>query len=281
MMGGPIELGEGVWQYQTSLWQANSVLVVADGHTIVCDPNWQPSEIETIREEALRAGGATHFLVTHTDCDHVCGIGFFPDAVVVAGRETAERIRSGAAAEGLAEAAEEWGVSWPLELRVDKVVEPSTFAAGEIRIEAIEARGHVDNGVAYVLLDQGVLLPGDYLLDMAYPFAMDSVERSRRTYERLLDAIDRTDLRWIIPGHGRALTPPEAVRVGQEDLAYLERLADAAHQARRDRLSPGHALVAVFSAAEPPRQAPPDFEVFELHLTNVRAALADQYAREA
>lgn len=48
----------------------------------------------------------------------------FPQAVVVAGPETAEEIRSGRAAEQLRYSGPEWGARWPAELRVDRVVEP-------------------------------------------------------------------------------------------------------------------------------------------------------------
>ncbi len=62
MQANPRDLGEGVWHFQTLLWQTNSVLAVAGGEALVCDPALAPAEIEAIREEAGRcAGGATRF----------------------------------------------------------------------------------------------------------------------------------------------------------------------------------------------------------------------------
>jgi hydroxyacylglutathione hydrolase len=273
----PEDLGDGVWKFQTSLWQTNAVLAVADGEALLCDPSWEPAEIEAIRAEAARlAGGAVRIVLTHADYDHVCGIGFFPDAEVIAGDETAAAIASGAAAAALATASAEWGLVWPGELRVDRAVHAGeTIDAGPFRLAAVEARGHVADGIAWVLLDQGVLLPGDYLSTMTYPFVLDSVKRARATVARLLAALGEHDLRWVIPGHGPALTPNEARRIGEDDLAYLEALQAAASAAVSEGLSPGHALVAVFAGVDPPRATTADFEVFGLRALNTRSALAE------
>jgi hydroxyacylglutathione hydrolase len=223
---------------------------------------------------ARDAGGSIHVLITHGDFDHVCGIGYAPEAIVVAGAGTAQRIRNGAAAEQLEAAGAEWDLAWPTELRVDRVVEPGRFECGTFHMEAIDATGHTPDGLAYVLLDQGVLLPGDYLSDMTYPFVIGGLEPMIATSQRLLEALERHDLRWVVPGHGRALTPEEAAAAGEADLAYLEALARAVAEARADGLSPGEALLHVFEV-EPPRETTPDFEIYALRSANARSVLAN------
>jgi len=270
------DLGGGVVQFQTERWQTNAVLAVAGGEALLCDPSWEPGEIEAIRAEAARlAGGTTHLLITHGDYDHVCGIGFFPGATVVAGDETAARIESGAAAEGLHGAEEEWGLEWPADLRVDRVAAAGEeLSLGAFRVTAIEARGHVGDGRAYVLLDQGVLLPGDYLSAMTYPFVIDSVRRYRAANARLLAAIEEHDLRWVVPGHGPALAPDEARSVGEADDAYLAALQEAAREAVAAGLAPSPALLHVY-AVEPPRSTTDDFEIYDLRVWNAKKALEE------
>jgi len=270
------DLGEGVVQFQTERWQTNAVLAVAGGEALLCDPSWEPGEIEAIRAEAGRlAGGATNLLITHGDYDHVCGIGFFPGATVVAGDETAARVESGAAAEGLRRAEQEWGLEWPAELRVDRIAAAGgELSLGAFRVEAIEARGHVADGRAYVLLDQDVLLPGDYLSAITYPFVIDSIARYRETNARLLAAIEEHDLRWVVPGHGPALVPHEARAVGEEDDAYLAAVQLAAREAVAAGLAPSPALLHVY-AVEPPRATTDDFEIYDLRVWNARKALEE------
>ncbi|MGH3136315.1 MAG: MBL fold metallo-hydrolase [Gaiellaceae bacterium] len=267
------DLGEGVSVSQTALWQTNAVLVTSGDEALLCDPSLTPEEIERLAALAREAGGDIHVLVTHGDYDHVCGIGYFPEAVVVAGVNTAERIASGTASEELAAAGAEWGVDWPTELRVDRVVRPGRFDCGAFEVEAIEATGHTVDGLAYVLVDQGVLLPGDYLSDMTYPFVLGGLDETMASTRRLLDTLECQDLRWVVPGHGRFLTPEEAAAVGAGDIAYLEELSRAVAEARAAGLSPSRALLHVYEV-EPPRKTTPDFEIYALRSFNARSVLA-------
>jgi hydroxyacylglutathione hydrolase len=268
------DLGEGVWLSQTPLWQTNAVLATSGDETLLCDPCYTPDELERLAQLARERGGRVHVLLTHGDFDHVCGVGYFPQATVVASAGTAARIRSGTAGEELAAAGVEWGCSWPTELRIDRVVEPGQFTAGSFGVEAIDARGHTADGLAYVLLEQGVLLAGDYLSDMTYPFILGGLEGTIATTRRLLEAVERLELRWVVPGHGRALTREEAVAVGEEDLVYLEALSQAVAQARAAGVSPGDALLRVYEV-EPPRETTPDFEIYALRSANARSVLTN------
>jgi hydroxyacylglutathione hydrolase len=267
------DLGKGVAVLQTPLWQTNAVLARAGEDTLLCDPCFTLEELDHLAALAREGGGPIHLLVTHGDYDHVCGIGCLPEAVVVSGEATARRITSGTAGAELAAAGAEWGIDWPTELRVDRVVRPGRFACGAFEVEAIDATGHTADGLAYVLVDQGALLAGDYLSDMTYPFILGGLDQSIATVRRLLDVLDRHDLRWVVPGHGRALTVAEAAAVGESDLAYLEALARAIAEARARDLSPGRARLHVFEV-EPPRETTPDFEIFDLRGFNVRSVLA-------
>jgi hydroxyacylglutathione hydrolase len=268
------DLGEGVCVSQTPLWQTNAVFARSGSDALLCDPCYTPDEIERLVALAREHGGPIHVLITHGDFDHVCGIGFVQEAVVVAGAATADRITNGTAAKALEVAGLEWAVAWPTELRVDRVVEPGRFECGAFQVEAIDASGHTPDGLAYVLVDQGVLLPGDYLSDMTYPFIIGELEQTIATSRSLLDALERLDLRWVVPGHGRVLTPDEAAAVGEADLAYLEALARAVAEAKANELSAGEALLHVFEI-DPPRETTPDFEIYALRSANARSVLAN------
>ena len=271
-MSGLHDLGDGVRVLQTPLWQTNALLARSGNEALLCDPCFTPEEIETLAVAARESGGPIYVLVTHGDFDHVCGIGYLPEASVLAGAATAERIRSGTAGEQLAAAGAEWGLSWRTGLRVDRIVEPGRFECGGFAVEAIDAAGHTPDGLAYVLLDQGVLLPGDYLSAMTYPFVLGGLDETIGTVRRLLEALERFDVSLVVPGHGPTLTPQEAAAVGEADLVYLEALARAVAETRTDDLSAGDALLHVF-AVEPPRDTTPDFEIYALRSANARSVL--------
>jgi glyoxylase-like metal-dependent hydrolase (beta-lactamase superfamily II) len=274
------DLSEGVWQFQAPLWQTNSLLAVRGNEALLCDPALLPNEIEAIRSEAAqRSHEVRCLLVTHADFDHVCGIPFFPEPEIVCGEETAEAIRTGAADEGLRSAGIEWGAAWPGALRVNRVVAGGAeHALGAFRVAAIDAPSHGREGLGYVLLDQGVLAPGDHLSAITYPLVGGPLARAKGATARLLEALDRHDLRWVVPGHGPALSPAEARTIGEADLAYLDRLAVVADEAVKRELAPGPALLHVY-AVEPPRPTTPDFEVYEVRTGNARQALVEAQDR--
>jgi glyoxylase-like metal-dependent hydrolase (beta-lactamase superfamily II) len=266
------DLGSGVWSFQTPLWQTNSVVAIADGVALLCDPAFTPAEIEAIRDEVDALGATARFLlVTHSDYDHVCGIPWFPSVEVVAGPDTAELVRDGRGAQGLAAGGADWGVSWPQELRVDRVVEPpAELELGPFRVAALDGSSHGRDGLGYVLLDQGILLPGDNISAISYPLLAGSFERCRASNRALLEALDRYELRHVVPGHGPVLTPAEARTIARADVAYLDALEAAANEAAA--MSPARALMHVF-AVEPPRPTTLDFEIFDLRGGNARLVL--------
>jgi glyoxylase-like metal-dependent hydrolase (beta-lactamase superfamily II) len=273
----PLELGEGVWQFQTPLWQTNSVLAFGPDEALVCDPAFTPAEIESIRAEAeQRVKGPLYVLITHADFDHVCGIPYFPDAEVISGEGAARRIESGTAADEMRDGGFEWGADWPTdELRITRVVgADKEFACGAFRLAAIDAPSHGREGLAYALLEQGVLLPGDHLSAVTYPLLAGSLQRATQACRRLVEALGQYDVRWVVPGHGPALTRDEAKKIGEEDLSYLEKLEAAAREALDSALPPGYALLHVYDV-EPPRPNTPDFEIYGIRAGNARQALAD------
>jgi glyoxylase-like metal-dependent hydrolase (beta-lactamase superfamily II) len=271
----PIDLDERVWQFQTPLWQTNCLLAVAGGEALLCDPSYTTEELEELRGEvARRQAEAAHVLVTHADYDHICGLGFFPAGVVVGGAGTAERIGDGSAVAELEAAAVEWGIAWPVAgVRVDRTARPGEeLVLGSFRVATVDAPSHGREGLAYVLLDQGVLFAGDHLSPISLPLLAGSLEAAIAANEALLAALDRHRPRWIVPGHGRTLSLEEAHEIGEADLAYLLALRAAAADAVRDELPPGEALLRTFGV-EPPREDAEDFAVYGIRAGNARLAL--------
>jgi len=269
----PREAAAGVWLFQSPLWQTNSALVERDRRVLLMDPAYFVPEIEVIRDETTRRTSEPPvLLLTHGDFDHTCGIPYFPDAEVVAGPETAERVASGDAAKYLSAGAE-WGVEWPTDLRVDRTVEPGTFSSGPWTIEAIGSPSHGREGTSFAVLEDGVLFPGDHLSAITIPL-LANLERAIDANEKLLDALGRLDLQLVAPGHGPAHTPDEARAIGEADLAYLRAIREAAREAVAAELPAGYALLHVY-AVEPPRGDTPDFAIYGIRAGNAKVALAE------
>jgi glyoxylase-like metal-dependent hydrolase (beta-lactamase superfamily II) len=274
------DLGQGVWQLQSRLLSMNSVLVCDAGGSVVCDPAIFADEVAEIRN---RAGSlaATHVLITHSDFDHTCGIPGFAGATVAAGAATAQAIADGTASDKLREAGPVWGVADPGPLHVDCPLEAgSETDIGSERLLVIDAPGHQTDGSAYLLADRGLLITGDYLSRAVYPVVWSSVARAIETYERLMAVVHEGRARLLIPGHGPALSSAEAVRIGEEDLAYLRALRNAAWLALQDGASTFEAVVAAY-AVDPPRPDRIGLDVFGLRSSNAQLAVRECQATSA
>jgi glyoxylase-like metal-dependent hydrolase (beta-lactamase superfamily II) len=258
---------------RSRLWATNSVLVGGRDGCLVCDPSVFPDEVAQIRA-ATRGHPPVYVLVTHSDFDHVCGLPAFPDATVVAGAGTAAAIADGTARRKLEESGQEWGISWEGELRVDIAVSGERVACGDLEVAAIDTRGHIDDGSAFVVVERRLLLPGDYLSAACPPIVLGSFGGAIASVERLLVVIDEHDIATIVPGHGPVLEPDRARRIGREDIRYLRALQDAASEAVRAGASANGAFLAVRAVAAP-RRARPDFAAFDWLGANARRALAE------
>jgi hydroxyacylglutathione hydrolase len=270
---GVERLGGGVLVFQSELWATNSVLVPAGDACLVCDPSLFPDEIETVLASSRRFGHVD-LLVTHSDFDHVCGIPAFPDATVLADATTARAIAIGAARRGLDDAAREWQTSWDGPLRVDRVIGDQPVQCGAHRVAAIPTPGHSDDGAAFVILERGLLLPGDYVSEVCSPIVLGSVRSALASCERLLQTMNEHSISTVVPGHGPPLECARAQRIAREDADYLRRLQAAASDAVHAGAGPSEA-VSKLRAVPPPRRARPDFEALDVPTSNARVALAE------
>ena len=274
------QLDEGVWQLQSRLLAANSVLVSNAGGAVVCDPSIFADEVAEIR---ARAGSpaATHVLITHSDWDHTCGIPGFAGATVAAGAGTAQAIADGTAADKLREDGPEWGLADPGPMHVDHVLEGGgETGVGSERVLVIDAHGHAKDGSAYLLANRGLLLTGDYLSAAVYPVVWNSLNDAIETYGRLLAAVRGGQVKVVVPGHGPAMTPEQALRSGEEDVAYLRALRDAAWRSVQDGTSTAEAMMATYAVA-PPRPDRIGLEPLGLRTSMARLAVQECQATGA
>jgi glyoxylase-like metal-dependent hydrolase (beta-lactamase superfamily II) len=269
------EIADGVRVFQSPLWQTNATVIESDSHVLLCDPAMFVPEIEAIRRYALaRPERSATVLLTHADFDHTSGIPYIPEATVVAGEDTAERVANGGAADYLISAGQEWGAQWRSDVRVDRVVSGgSRFECGPWTIEAIPAASHGREGTTFAVLEPGVMFVGDHLSAITIPL-LANLTRAIAAMELLVDALHRLDLRLVVPGHGPVHSLPEAREIAEADLAYLRAIREAASEALQEDQPPGEALLYVY-AVEPPRPDTPDFAIYGIRTANARLALEE------
>ena len=101
---------------------------------------------------------------------------------------------------------------------------PGHLGLGEYELELHPAEGHTPDGMAVFAPWLGLLVCGDYLSDVEIPMINEggSVDSYRATLVRLAPLVEQAET--VVPGHGSPSGREGALRLLDEDLAYLDAL---------------------------------------------------------
>jgi glyoxylase-like metal-dependent hydrolase (beta-lactamase superfamily II) len=213
----------------SGIWQTTSTILEVDGACLVIDPAYFPRELEAIASRAAELGRIDAVVFTHGHWDHVMGHTRF-DAPVWLSRTLEHSIVTGhpRAAKYLDDARDfdsRWyvprphGHAWPVQRRA--LADDEMLELGNQKVRVLHLPGHSPDGLG--LLAGDTLLVGDYLSPCEIPF-VDEIHAYRITLLRLIEVIEHSSVRAVIPGHGPRLSATEALAIARGDLAYLDRL---------------------------------------------------------
>jgi glyoxylase-like metal-dependent hydrolase (beta-lactamase superfamily II) len=223
------------------IWQTNCTIVRAGEECFVIDSPILPEELQALppllEQSNLHLSG---LLATHGDWDHLLGRLAFGQAALGAGESTAARLH-GAPGEPQRELRafdEQFYLErqGPLALgSLQALPVPGRLQIGTPPTRELElhpAAGHTADGMAIWIPWARVLVAGDYLSDMEIPFFAQGGGASAAysaTLQRLRPLVERAE--YVVPGHGHALDSTTAIRVLDDDLAYLRAVQDTGAQA--------------------------------------------------
>ena len=174
----------------------------------------------------------TRYLInTHNDFDHIGGNAEFlekiPKIKIVAGMEDATKIENPLNELGetgfMAERVVENLRTCKVEIKIDKDI---SLEMGDLRLDIIRTPGHTPGSICVYHADSRSLFTGDTVLGYgrwAGPKGIPLVRAD--SLQPMLDSlkkISRLDVKWLLPGHGKAV-PNGAERI-QETIAALEDL---------------------------------------------------------
>jgi glyoxylase-like metal-dependent hydrolase (beta-lactamase superfamily II) len=212
------------------IWQTTATAIRRGEEAVLIDSPYFPDELELLPTLLAQAGFRPNgLLATHADYDHLLGRLAFPGLALGIGEPTAERLRAepGAAQRELRDADAEHYVTRPAPLSLGSyqaLPVPGRVELGDAELELHPADGHTRDGTAFLAEFAGVLVCGDYLSNVEIPLiaSAGSVADYRDTLARLRPLVERVDT--VVPGHGAPHDRDTALRILEEDLAYVDAL---------------------------------------------------------
>src|SRR5581483_8377080 len=217
-----------VERFESALWETSSLLLANDGEAVLVDPGISTGEVARLAARAEELGvRVAAVLVTHADWDHICGLAAFPEAEAAMGEASAARVEASAPWKRIDEAAAFYGFEVPGARLADRRLEVGrAHRVGPFTVETMPLPGHTHDGVGYRIRELELLVLGDHLSSIEFPF-VSSPAAYRATLAGLIDLLRRDPPARVVVGHGPEHTAAEALAIAEADLDYLWRLHDA------------------------------------------------------
>lgn len=203
------------------VWQTTHTICGADGALVIDGPVTRAEQLALASHCA-----AAQLITTHADWDHLLAPLAFPDATRIADAATIGRLESDHTV--VADALAAWDASHAFPARrlpdwrgAQPISAPTTISSPIGRIEVSPTPGHTRDGIALLLIEQEVLVLGDYLSPCEIPSVASDAQLDTylASLERLEDLLTRS--RCVIPGHGWPLGAARARTILSEDRHYV------------------------------------------------------------
>ncbi len=208
---------------------------MTDEYLLLVDPNWLPSEIQTIQDFAREhgAGKEKHLLFTHSDYDHIIGYGAFPGFHSTASQsfvdnpDAKNQLQQTIAWDDEYYIRRNYPLSYPA---IDRAIagKEQSLLIGNDEYRFFQAPGHNYDGLLAFNRSRGILIVGDYLSNIEFPYVYHSFAAYRTTLQTLETIIATGEVKILIPGHGDHTTDREEMEQRVIDSrAYLDAVESA------------------------------------------------------
>jgi hydroxyacylglutathione hydrolase len=215
--------------FKSALYQVNSVVLHTEDMVLIVDPAYLPEEIKEIREyaESLAINKPMYVLFTHSDFDHIPGYGAFPNAIFIASEmftlhpDPAKTV----AIINIEDDKLYLKRPYPIEYPSIKVIiseDKQKLAIGATELTFYLAPGHNRDGIITVIEPLGILIAGDYLSELEFPFVYHSFQDYFNTLNKVEPIYLDHSIRLMIPGHGTTCdNRDEVIKRKKESEQYL------------------------------------------------------------
>lgn len=223
---------EHITVFQSTLYQTTTAVIESEEAVIMTDPTWLPEEIDKIRgyiDDRLN-DRKLYIIYTHSDFDHIIGAGAFPEAFVIA----TERFQQNKNKQAIIEEVKAFDQQYYLTRSYDYTyptvdrlikIDGDKLKLGSLTLHFFLAPGHTKDSLITVIEPSNILLSGDYLSDVEFPFIASSYKDYSHTIDKVETIINDFNIECHVPGHGSVSKSKSDIRKRlRESRYYLDSL---------------------------------------------------------
>jgi hydroxyacylglutathione hydrolase len=216
--------------FESELFRTTSTCVITDDYLLIVDPNWLPSEVAYIRQftELHGKDRSKYLLLTHSDYDHIIGYGAFPGFMTIASQRFIDNPEADKQLQQTIAWDDEYYVQRDYPLCYPAIDYPINGEGQGMKIGNddyvfYQAPGHNYDGLLTFNRSRGILIIGDYLSNIEFPYVYHSFADYRTTLNTLEAIIHSGEVKVLITGHGNHTTDRvEMERRVADSRAYLD-----------------------------------------------------------
>lgn len=211
--------------FQICLWQTNAKLIEGKKVCFLFDPTFYPYELAQIK--GALPDKPLNVIYTHADWDHIAGFSEFSDGHTIGHHKIKER-------KDPMEKVRAFDLQWYVarnkelgELRInEEITEETVQSILDDTLLFLPIPGHTDDMMATFFLERKLVVAGDILSDLVFPFIFYSGAKYIESSEKMKEKVIELGIHRLVPGHRRVIVDSqvEILQRIEGDLEYLQGL---------------------------------------------------------
>lgn len=197
--------------FESALFRTTSTVIQTDDFVLIIDPNWLPQEVQTIRDfvDLIKKEKPIYLYFTHSDYDHIIGYQAFAEAKVIVSKafEAKENIEKEQILEQIYTFDDDYYIkrNYPIIYpKGDCIIQNNgeKLKIGDTELQFFDAKGHNSDGLILWIKTLGILVVGDYLSNVEFPYIYHSGREYLATLDRVEAIVKTGAVKYLITGHG-------------------------------------------------------------------------------
>lgn len=195
--------------FESALCRTTSTVIHTNDCILVVDPNWLPNEVNAIRlyVDRIKKDKPVYLLFTHSDFDHIIGYKAFSGTKVIVSKAFENNPNKNIVLKEIKKFDDEYYIKrrYPIAYPKGDIIvsnDDEKLQIGNTEFIFYQAKGHNADGLFTLVQPYGILIVGDYLSNIEFPYIYYSVQEYLNTLDKVKQIIQKYKIKILIPGHG-------------------------------------------------------------------------------